>query len=186
MDAAPLTRLADGCRIGVLADTHCDRGSRRLPAAVFEAFAGVQLILHLGDCGDASALDELARLAPVLATRGGDDSAADGRYAAMRVIAAGALTVGALFDVSTAGLLVHEARPAAASAADVDARLTGAFGRRGDVVLFAATHASLVAHLGGVLFVNPGSATLPAAPTAASVAVLDVRAAVASVDIVRV
>jgi putative phosphoesterase len=185
MEAAPLTRLPDGGRIGVLADTHCDRIARRLPAAVFDAFAGVQLILHLGDCGDASALDDLARLAPVLATRGGDDCGDDARYAATRVVTAGGLTIGALFDLGATGLVVKEGRLDAASAQQVETRLAATFGRRVDVVLFAATHSALIAHLGGALCINPGSATLPAPPQPASVAVLEVRGAVASVEIVR-
>src|SRR5262245_61895451 len=181
----PVTTLPDGVRIGLLADTHCERDGRRLPDAVFEAFAGVQLILHLGDCGDPSALDDLARLAPVLATRGGDDAAQDGRYAAARVIAAGALTMGAIFDLTAAGLGLVDGRLSVVPPERVGASLAGHFGRPVDVVLFAATHAALVAHLGGVLFVNPGSATLPAPPGSSSVAVLDVKGAVASVEVVR-
>jgi hypothetical protein len=51
----------------------------------------------------------------------------------------------------------------------------------------AAVFAAVVAHQGGVLFVNPGSATLPARPGPrglGTVAVLDMRHGVASVEIV--
>jgi putative phosphoesterase len=186
MESPVVTTLADGGRIGILADTHCERGGRRLPAAVFEAFADVQLIIHLGDCGDAGTLDELQRLAPVLATRGFDDAAADARYAAARVLSVAGVAIGALFDLNPTGLVVSEGRLTATSGEPVGSALTGAFGRPVDVVLFGATHAPLVAHLGGVLFANPGSATLPAPPGRGTAAVLEVRGAVASVEIVHV
>src|SRR5262245_49027502 len=105
-----MTSLPDGARIGVLADTHCEPSGRRLPAAVFDAFAGVRLILHLGDCGNPGALDELARHAPVLATRGGDDVAQDPRYAGERVIEVGGLVIGALFDLARTGIGVSDGR----------------------------------------------------------------------------
>jgi putative phosphoesterase len=185
MDTLPVTNLADGGRIGLLADTHCEAGGRRLPAALFDAFAGTALILHLGDCGDAGALDELGRIAPLIATRGFDDNRQDERYADRRVVSAAQLSIGALFDLASAGLAVHDGRISAPSAAGVDSALSAAFGRRVEVVCFAATHAPLVAQLGGVLFVNPGSATLPAEPGRSSAAIVDVRGAVASVELVR-
>src|SRR5688572_11068251 len=40
---------------------------------VFEAFAGVDHILHAGDVGPAALLDELAALAPVTAVYGNTD-----------------------------------------------------------------------------------------------------------------
>ena len=187
MEAVAVTQLPGGGRIGVLADTHCEPGGRRLPAGVFTAFADVRLILHLGDCGDAGALDELARLAPVLATRGGDDAARDPRYAPGRIVEAGSLVIGALFDLAAAGIGVSDGR-LSGSAAAVGPVLTTVFGRPVDVALFGATHAPLIAHLGGVLFVNPGSATLPARPLAdglGTVALLDVDGAAASVEVVR-
>ena len=145
----------------------------------------MQLIVHLGDCGDPGTLDELARLAPVCATRGGDDAAQDSRYADTRVITAPAVVIGALFDLARAGMAVDGGRLSAPTAAH-GAGLAGTFGRPVDVVLFAATHTAIVAHHGGVLFVNPGSATLPQPPHPATVAVLEVRGGVASVEIVRV
>ncbi len=186
MDDLAVTRLPGGGRIGVLADTHCEPAGRRLPAAVFDAISEVRLIHHLGDCGDAGTLDELERLAPVLATRGFDDAAQDRRYAATRVVEAGHLVIGALFDLAPAGIAVNEGRLAGSPAAPVGAVLAKAFGRPVDVVLFGATHAPLVAHLGGVLFAKPGSATLPARPNGlGTVALLDVDGAVASVEVIR-
>ena len=60
--------LAPGQTLGVISDTH---GLLR-PEAV-AALAGSQLILHGGDIGKPAVLDELAKLAPVVAVRGNVD-----------------------------------------------------------------------------------------------------------------
>jgi putative phosphoesterase len=55
-------------KIGVVSDTH-----GLLRPEVATALAGVERILHLGDVGKASILDELAKIAPVTAVRGNVD-----------------------------------------------------------------------------------------------------------------
>jgi uncharacterized protein len=55
-------------RLGVIADTH-----GLLRPEVFEVFSDVDLILHAGDIGPVSLLDELETIAPVLAVWGNTD-----------------------------------------------------------------------------------------------------------------
>jgi len=55
-------------KIGVISDTH-----GLLRPEVAPALAGVERILHLGDVGKISILDELNRIAPVTAIRGNTD-----------------------------------------------------------------------------------------------------------------
>ena len=45
--------------IGIISDTHIGRASNKLPSQVFKAFENVDLILHAGDIGDVSVIDEL-------------------------------------------------------------------------------------------------------------------------------
>ncbi len=59
--------------LGLISDTHYPDRCRVLPSAVFDALAGVDLILHAGDVGALSVLDELARIAPVIAVHGNDE-----------------------------------------------------------------------------------------------------------------
>ena len=54
--------------IGIVSDTHA-----LLRPEVLERLAGVEHILHLGDVGAASVLEELGRIAPVTAVRGNTD-----------------------------------------------------------------------------------------------------------------
>ena len=55
-------------RIGVISDTH-----GLLRPEVFEVFSEVDLILHAGDIGPSSILDDLKAIAPVLAVWGNTD-----------------------------------------------------------------------------------------------------------------
>ena len=56
--------------IGLLSDTHIPHRLERLPDAVLDALAGVDLILHAGDVDDPVALEPLRAIAPVHAVRG--------------------------------------------------------------------------------------------------------------------
>ena len=55
-------------RMGILSDTH-----GLLRPAVIDVFTGVDMILHVGDVGDAAILRELSQIAPVHAVRGNMD-----------------------------------------------------------------------------------------------------------------
>lgn len=57
-------------RLGVISDTH-----GLLRPEVFDAFAGVDHILHAGDVGSLDLLEELKALAPVTAVYGNTDGA---------------------------------------------------------------------------------------------------------------
>lgn len=171
----PVDRV-DARRIGVLADSHCHPD---VPGPVIEALADCDLIVPLGDTGEAPALDALARVAPVLGTLGQDDARGDARLAGARVIEAGGLAIGAVFDLSQPDGTI-EVGEGLALPDPLDAALEARFGRAVDVVLFAATHRPVVAHGRGVLFVNPGSPTYPSdgPPTLAILEVGDGTAAV--------
>jgi putative phosphoesterase len=60
-------------RVGVISDTHIYNRRRVIPPMVWEAFAGVDCILHAGDIARQDVLDELAALAPVHAVYGNVD-----------------------------------------------------------------------------------------------------------------
>jgi uncharacterized protein len=187
----PVTRLGPAARIGLLADTHCHRPEASdLPGSVLEAFRGIDLVIHLGDMGEAAVLDRLEGVAGVVATRGRDDPSGDPRIVSgARVIEAGDLVVGALFDLPSTGIAVLEEDRLAFAGGPLEDLMSRVFGRRVDVVAFGATHRDMVAQYRGVLFVNPGSATLPARPGpggTGTAALLDLRAGIATVEILHV
>lgn len=60
--------------IGLISDTHIRAGSKRqLPERVFEAFAGVDFILHGGDVTGDSVITDLQTIAPVFGVHGNND-----------------------------------------------------------------------------------------------------------------
>jgi putative phosphoesterase len=61
-------------RIGLISDTHMPERWPSLPPSIFDIFHGVDLLLHSGDVGKLWVLDELSRIAPVIAVHGNDET----------------------------------------------------------------------------------------------------------------
>jgi len=55
--------------IGIISDTHIPHFNK-LPRAIWEHFAGVELIIHAGDLSALSVIEELETIAPVIAVQG--------------------------------------------------------------------------------------------------------------------
>ena len=179
----------DAGRIGLLSDSHSrSRDGSDLPDSVLRAFDGVDLIFHLGDMGQVASLDRLAEVAPVVATKGMHAVGRDPRIVSgVRVLKTPTHVVGGLFDLTSAVPGLFEE-----GALDFDPEQNGKdldalFGQRVRVVAFAMTHFPVVeervlADGSELLFVNPGSPTLPAdgPPT---VAILNLRETRPSVEI---
>lgn len=125
---------ADNRVVGVISDTH---GLVR-PEAI-EELRGSQLIVHAGDVGRPEVLEELRKVAPVIAVRGNSDR---GPWAETlpetEVVEAGGLYLYVLHDVNELDL-----DPAAA---EFKAVITG------------HSHHPRVEERNGVMFLNPGSA----------------------------
>lgn len=82
--------------IGLISDTHIPDHAKEIPEQVKEVFRGVELILHAGDIYIPSVLDELERLAPVLAAEGDDDpfvTAHDRRVSKRQVLTIEGITI---------------------------------------------------------------------------------------------
>lgn len=118
--------------IGVLSDTH-----GKLPDEVFEAFKGVEHIIHAGDIGGRRVLDELEAIAPVIAVHGNaDHDDLEWRLADRAVVTLAGHKI----------MVFHEPKA-----------LRGPVPEGVEVVVNGHTHRSLVNRVDGVLFVNPGS-----------------------------
>lgn len=134
--------------VGVISDTH---GLLREEAV--EALAGVGSIVHAGDVDSPEILERLERIAPVKAVRGNVDH---GSWAAQlpttRVVEEGGRQLYVLHDPDDLDL-----DPAAAGF---------------DVVIHGHTHRTRNERIGGVLYLNPGSAGPQRPGRSASVAYL--------------
>lgn len=123
--------------LGLISDTH---GLVR--PRVWQAFDGVDLILHAGDVGGSHVLDELALMAPVRAVSGNVDLDGSGRLASS-------------IDLACGGLRVHVSHGHEMGHPTAD-RLLARYGA--DLVVFGHTHRPLVQFDGRRLAVNPGAA----------------------------
>lgn len=152
-------------RVGVVADTHVGEHLPCLPAEVLEAMSGVNLILHAGDLTDLSVLEELGRLAPVVAVRGNHDERArlDGLPRDVLVRVGGArigLTHGhrpAAVELPAAALSLVSGRPRLMD-------FEGAMRRRfGDVDCVVTGHLHMPVHriVRGTLVFSPGAVYVP-------------------------
>jgi len=126
-------------KIGIISDTH-----GLLRPQVFEAFEGVEHILHAGDVGDPDILVELAAIAPVTAVYGN----VDGSGIRARVPEVARLELGGVRIAVIHGMQFGSPTPQKVAAAHPDAGL----------VVFGHSHRPLIQQVGPTLAVNPGSA----------------------------
>ena len=121
-------------RIGLISDTH---GLLRPDASAF--LRGCNHIIHGGDIGSQSVLDELLALAPVTAVRGNNDK---GSWAE-------ALPETELVQFEEIfAYVIHDL-----ALLDIDPKAAGV-----GVIVSGHSHQPLIQERDGVLYVNPGSA----------------------------
>lgn len=120
--------------IGLISDTH-----GLLRESALRALRGVEIILHAGDVGDAAILEELGKLAPVVAVRGNVDTAAW----------AEALPVTAVANAGSEKIyMLHDVHQLAVNPA------TSGY----PMVVSGHSHKPGQTERDGVLYINPGSA----------------------------
>lgn len=140
-------------RIGLISDTH---GTLR--REVFDAFAGVDLILHGGDIGDLDIITELETVAPVHAVQGNTDDfdtcARFGESVFLEIESKRIVVVhGHVYGSPTPSILRQDFPNA-------------------DVVIYGHTHKPLLDE-GAPLIVNPGAAGPARSKLKPSVAILE-------------
>jgi putative phosphoesterase len=109
--------------------------------------------LHAGDIFDSSALDQLERIAPVLAARGDGDNGlvlADSRVKWKHILRLHGQTI----------WLIHEVLyPYPVALWKTGRTLAGGVKDIPDVVVFGHDHCTIMERQGGILLINPGSPT---------------------------
>jgi putative phosphoesterase len=142
------------------------------PLLALDAFKGADLFVTLGDMGERAGLDALARLAPVIGVHGRDDEDDPRTAPTLRVLEAGGLRIGCVFDPVEAGVALRAEPPVWSLAEKLQQLFDGPL----DALLWASTHAPSIERIDGRLQINPGSATLPGKNAPASFARLTVAA----------
>ena len=150
-------------RIGLISDTHVPEAGADMPAQVYEAFRGVDLILHAGDMHVIDVLDWLETIAPVLGARGNGDYPSaytknrpgvpdDPRVKVAHVLQIEELRVGLIH-----GFPLPDEIPWRTKEEIIEMY----FQSEVDVVVCGDTHEARIDRQAGMLIVNPGSPTLP-------------------------
>lgn len=133
-------------RVMALADTHLRPGAKpRLPDAVYDALAGIDLVLHAGDVVSRDALLELSAFAPVHAVLGNNDHELVGVLPETLTTTVEGVRIG----------MVHEPGPKAGRTSRLRRRFPEC-----DVVVFGHTHEPCdELGIDGQRLFNPGSPT---------------------------
>lgn len=139
--------------IGVVADTH-----GLLPDAAYEALKGADAIVHAGDIGVGFVLDTLEAIAPVVLVRGNNRYAVEEDRPQVADLVLGGVRV----------IVAHRPEDVPPAFDPADARVR--------VIVTGHTHIGHVEDRGGVVWVNPGSPSLPRKGSGRSVALVAVRA----------
>ena len=151
--ALEINKEFDPVRIGLISDTHIPADAKILPPHVTEAFSNLDLIIHGGDIYLSSVLDELEKIAPVIAALGNDDgnSMDDHRVKKSHVVRINGLSLG----------VTHRGYYPGPSELSFEQIMFREFTKKVDILVFGDTHLPMVAKKDDVLLVNPGSPTVP-------------------------
>ena len=148
-------------RLGVLSDTHLPESRSELWPQVFDAFDGVDAILHGGDLHDLSLIGALEQVAPTVVARGNGEDGSGGRPvqpAHPRLRAAWLLNVAGVRIGLAHDLPIPEYPPHRTLRPELEAL----FGTTDlHVLVHGHTHVEAIDLVDGMLCLNPGSPTYP-------------------------
>lgn len=164
-------------KIGILSDTRIPSVASEVPQEVARAFEGVDMILHAGGIQATKVLDWLEQIAPVKAVGRipgfqmessspyGLESMGDNRIADQQVLQLEGYTIGmvnsldlhSLSDDVMPGIIAAKNFPQGT----ITNNVKSVFGADVNIVVFGRTLEAMIEEHDGVLFVNPGSPTLP-------------------------
>ena len=134
--------------IGLISDTHIPDRAKILPQNVIDAFEDVDLILHAGDLTSPRVIEELERIAPVMAVQGNMDRVNGIDLPKAKKLEAEGLKIG----------MVHgEVYPRA----DTQQLVYLAKELDVDILVSGHSHQPKIEKKDGVLLINPGSPIVP-------------------------
>ena len=176
-------------KVGFLADTHSNKpDGSDLPDAVLKAFKGCDLIVHLGDVGRKGILDRLGEVAPVWVPFGDDKGYVPHLSRDDAPVKVLDDRIGLCFNLTKPDKKIDVTQGTPTKIAYPDGALPALLHRRFkadvQVVAFGGTHVAHSEERDGVLFVNPGSPTLPS-DGQGSVAVVDLGAKKPKAKLIR-
>ena len=158
--------------IGLISDTHIPDRAKELPQNVFEAFENVELILHAGDLTSPKVIEELEKLAPVMAVQGNMDRVNGINLPKAKVIEVEGLKIGVIHG---------EVYPRA----DSSQLLYLAKELNVDILVSGHSHQPKIEQNEGILLLNPGSPIVPRLADR-TVMILEINNKEVDVEIVKI
>jgi len=145
--------------IGVLSDTHIPQ-FKGLPEAIWQHFAGVELLIHAGDLSVLQVINELETIAPVIAVQGNvERHEVVVKLPIKREVMVGQCRIGIVHILGDAANYVRNARREFPTAR---------------VVIFGHSHNPYNREHDGLLLFNPGSANDRRCQPACSIGMLEI------------
>ena len=148
--------------IGLISDTHIPSRANKIPLRVFEIFQNVDFIIHAGDLVELRVIDELEKIAPVLAVHGNmDKTEIREKLPKINMLKVYDWKIGVIHDAGTLS---------------ANKTLRVVQENKFNVFVYGHTHRSSIKWEKDVLFINPGSPTNPLPPfiTKPTVAILKI------------
>jgi putative phosphoesterase len=137
--------------VGLISDTHIPSKAKAIPPRVFEVFHEVMFILHAGDLTQLDVINDLERLAPVVASSGNmDEPSVKEKLPKMNTIDVGKWKIGVVHTLGAFNNLQKMRKVAKQN--------------NFQVLIFGHTHRPFIRREDNVLFMNPGSPTNPLPP----------------------
>lgn len=134
--------------IGLISDTHIPDRANKIPDNVLSSFKDVDLIIHAGDLTTTDVIDELEKIAPVMAIQGNMDRVAGLDLPKARVIECEGIKIGVahgeVYPRADTQQLLYLAKQL-----DVNILVTG------------HSHQPKIEQVEDVLLLNPGSPIVP-------------------------
>lgn len=134
--------------IGLISDTHIPDRAKVIPTKVLESFSAADLIIHAGDLTTTDVIDELEKIAPVMAVQGNMDRVAGLDLPKAKVVDCEGIRIGVahgeVYPRADTQQLLYLARQL-----DVNILVTG------------HSHQPKIEQVEDVLLLNPGSPIVP-------------------------
>lgn len=158
--------------IGLISDTHIPDRARIIPQNVLDTFNNVDLIIHAGDLTSLKVIEELEKIAPVMAVQGNMDRVNGIDLPKAKVIEAEGLKIGVahgeVYPRADTMQLLYLAKEL-----DVDILITG------------HSHQPKIEQIENVLLLNPGSPIVPRLSDR-TVMILEIKDKNVDVEVVKV
>ncbi len=170
-------------KIGLISDTHVPWVAKKVPDEVLNVFQGVDLILHAGDIYSHAVLDDLEKIAPVLAALGDDDyPGPDKRVREKHVLQIEGTVIWLLHEGPSVPVPLKWFPMWVKNRLSTDEPYV-----KPDIIIAGHEHRPVIDKSDGIIHINPGSATYNYyKPGLGSIGILDINPALSSIQIVSV